>query len=438
MNQLAIRYQAPSGTNNPKRSYGLFAMGGNGTAYLTLAAICFATFVYAFVADLLGEIGEIVRIVLIVLTGLLTMWGAAICLFRGYLLPFFVSITGLMSIFLFLFIFAANSGVPFTITSGGEFIGLTFTGLFYLTIKDRTYGKLMRWFYWVCISYALYYIIASLALRLGLIDAGGVARAVASADDAGRSDRLHSASAFLVYGTCYSVVLLRNHFLLSRLLCPALFCFAWFLTESRAITLILLLVVIPYVFLGQTKRLKLPVKVVFYICVIGSIMAILDPGFNPFVYFSDQSAFVRANSLGIVSDSKEYYWLFGAGISFGIENYRPLTGITYFFPSDIGMVGIFYTYGVFGFMLYVYMCKLGLDVDRTIGELGYSVSIGRACAMSGMIFAIYSVQSPQYNGGSSGSIFAMMLLALYIYKGQCKAAVRRAARASSSQPAVVQ
>lgn len=438
MNQSAIRYDAKSGVIALERSHGLFAKGGNGTAYLTLAAICLAAFVYAFVADLLGEFGETVRIVVIVLTGVLTMTGAAICLFRGYLAAFFISVAGLLSIFLFLFIFSINSGVPFTLTSGGEYIGLTFTGLFYLTLKDRTYGNLMRWFYRVCIGYAIYYIVASLALRFGLLDVGGVARAIASADDVGRGDRLHSASLLLVYGVCYSMVMVRKHFSLYYLLASALFCVAWFLTGSRTITLVVFLALLPYLALGQTGWLKMAVKIVFYAGAIGSFFIILNPDLNPFLYFGDQSASIRANSILIVSDSIQYYWLQGAGISFGVENYRPLTGITYFFPGDIGLIGIFYTYGIFGFLLYVGLCRLGMDADTTIQRLGYSANVAVACAISGMIFAIYSLQSPQYNGGSSGSIFAMMMLALFIYGRERDAAVRRADRTGGAGRALSQ
>ena len=179
--------------------------------------------------------------------------------------------------------------------------------------------------------------------------------------------------------------------------------------------------------------MKLGVKVVFYAGTIGSFFIILNPNLNPFLYFGDQSASVRANAIMIVADSIQYYWLRGAGISFGIENYRPLTGITYFFPSDIGLIGIFYTYGIFGFLLYVGLCKLGMDADTIIERLGYSSNVAVACAISGMIFAIYSLQSPQYNGGSSGSIFAMMLLALFIYSRERDAVVRRADRTGGAR-----
>lgn len=424
MNQSLIRYDAPSGAMAPRHSHGLFVEGGNGTAYLTLAAVCLAAFVYAFVADLLGEFGETARILAIVLTDVLTMTGAAICLFRGYLAAFFISVAGLLSTFLFLFIFSVNSGVPFTLISGGEYIGLTFTGLFYLTLKDRTYGNLMRWFYRVCVGYAAYYIVASQALRLGLINADGALRAIISADDIGRSDRLHSAALLLVYGTCYSMVMLRKHFSLYPLLLSALFCLAWFLTESRTATLVVFLALLLYLALGQTKWLKPVAKIVFYVGAIGSLFIIMNPRINPFLYFDEVSASVRVKSIFIVSDTIKYYWLQGAGIAFGAESYKPLTGITTFFPVDTGLIGIFYSYGIFGLLLYLGLCHLGLNSNEIVLNSGYNQILGDVCLLSGVIFAIYSIQSPQYNGGSSGSIFASMLIALFIYSKRRKKSER--------------
>jgi hypothetical protein len=435
LNQTLTRYAIHPDGYAPARPNGLFVKGGDGTAYLTLAAICLAALVYAFVADLLGEFGETARILAIVLTGVLTMTGAAICLLRGYLAAFFVSIAGLFSIFLFLFIFSVNSGVPFTLTSGGEYIGLTFTGLFFLTLKDRSYGRLMTWFYYVCVGYAFYYIAASIALRLGLIDVGGVVRAVASADDAGRSDRLHSAALLMIYGTCYSVVMMRKGFTIWYLLASLLFSFAWYITQSRTITLVVVLAVLPYVVIGRADLLKKVAMVVFYLGVVGSLLIISDPSLNPFLYFGDQSASVRTNSIQIVSDSIQYYWSQGAGISFGVENYKPLTGITYFFPGDIGLIGILYTYGIAGFGLYILLCHLGINANRTLIRAGYNEKLGDICLLSGVIIAIYSLQSPQYNGGSSGSIFASMLVALFIYSRSAKVPMQGSHRELKPVPA---
>ncbi|MFC3309127.1 O-antigen ligase family protein [Blastomonas aquatica] len=273
----------------------------------------------------------------------------------------------------------------------------------------------MKWFYTLCVAYAFFYLAASAAVRIGLIDTGGVARAIVTADDAGRGNRLHSASLLLLYGTGYSIASLRARFSVGVLLLTGLFTLCWIATESRSITLLVLLTMLGYALIRNAARLGRMTFIVFAAGLAFSLMLIIDPDLNPFLYFGDQSASVRTNSIDIVSQSIQYYWLTGAGISFGVENYKPLTGITYFFPGDIGLIGIFYTYGVLGLLLYSWLCYLGCMSYRMVCDAIGDYTIATAVALTCIVYALYSLQSPQYNGGSSGSVFAMMLIALVLH-----------------------
>lgn len=390
----------------------LFAVGGIGSAYLTFGALSTSLVFYGFFADLLGAAGETVRLSAIITTAILTLSGGAICLLRGKIAALCLTLAGLFSIFLFLYVFSMNSGVPFTLNSGGEYIGLTFTGLFALTLQDRTFGQVMRWFFTLCCGYALVYLIATLALRTGYIDGGAITRAIASADDVGRGDRIHAASLFLVFGTAYSVAQIRLRFAAPYLLTAVLFAITWWVTDSRTITAVTFLVVVGYFLIRQVPLLGRAAFLTYLAGTLFSIVLLIDPSFNPFLYFGDQSASIRVNSVEMASQSMQYYWLTGAGISFGVENYRPLTGITYFFPGDIGMMGVFYMYGVAGLIIYMFICYLGCHAYWPVVKRGYSPILGEAVALTGIVLAIYSLQAPQYNGGSSASIFAMLLLAL--------------------------
>ncbi|MDM7966163.1 hypothetical protein [Blastomonas fulva] len=406
------------------RPNSLFAVGGLGAAYLTFAALCTSLIFYGFVADLLGAAGETIRLSAIVATAILTLTGGAICLWRGKIFAAGLTLAGLFSIFLFLFVFSMNSGVPFTVNSGGEYIGLTFVGLFALTFQDRSFGRLMRWFYILCCGYAVFYLMASGAIRLGIIDTGGITRAIASADDAGRGDRLHAAALLLVFGTAYSVAQMRLRFAVPYLLAAGLFAIAWWVTESRAITTVTFLVMVGYVALRNVPLMGRAAFLAYLAGTLFSILLLIDPSLNPFLYFGDQSASIRVNSVDIASQSMQYYWLTGAGISFGVENYRPLTGITYFFPGDIGMMGIFYMYGVAGLMIYMFISYLGCHSYWPVLKLGYSAVLAEAVTLTAIVLALYSLQAPQYNGGSSGSIFAMMLIALALQPRQAQAIPR--------------
>jgi hypothetical protein len=423
-----LGYQRPAQTNT------LFAVGGIGNAYLAIIAIATTLFFYAFIADLLGPVGEGVRLSAIIISAFLAMLGAVICVLRGLFVPALVSFCSMASIFVSLYIFSINSGVPFTFNSGGEYVGIAFTGLFYLTIQDRTFGRLMNWFFNLCVGYALFYILASLALRFGYLDTGGVTRGIASADDAGRSDRLHSAALLLVYGTAYTIVKIRTNFRLLHTVWAAIFALAWWLTESRAIIVVSIPVIMAYLFLPKASLIGRMAFSVFLIGAIASLIVMIEPNWNPYLYFGDQSASVRTNSIDIASHRVWEYLGTGAGISFGIEGYKPISGITYFFPVDIGLIGILFMYGVLGFIVYILICFLGCTSYKRIVFLGYQKDIGSAVTLTATILSAYSLQTPIFNGGSSGVLFATMFFAIALAYTTLNRAMKRSHLASRSRP----
>ncbi|MFN3819232.1 O-antigen ligase family protein [Blastomonas sp.] len=419
----------------PGRPNSLFAIGGMGNAYLAFAAITTSLVFYAFIADLMGPAGESVRLGAIVVAAALAVTGAAICLWRGLLLPAFVSVAGLLSIFTSLYVFSMNSGVPFTFNSGGEYVGIGFTGLFALTLQDRTYGRLMRWFFYLCCIYVVFYVAASLALRLGLVGTGGVSRAIASADDAGRGDRLHAAALLMVYGTAYSVLRVRSDFRMIYLAWAIMFLVGWFLTGSRTIVVVIIPVLLAYLVWKNPKALGKLGFLAFMTGIVLSMMIIINPELNPFLYFGDQSASVRTNSIDIASQKIGDFLITGAGISFGIENYKPISGITYFFPGDIGMIGIFFVYGLPGLLLYILICYLGCTSYARIVAKGYSSDIATSVMLTAVILSLYSLQAPMFNGGSSGVLFATMFIALALDKTAIgRASQRRAGTPSGVHP----
>ncbi|WP_146215307.1 hypothetical protein [Blastomonas natatoria] len=424
------------GYHPPARPNTLFAIGGFGNAYLTIAAIATTLFFYAFIADLLGPAGEGIRLSAIIVSAFVAMLGATICVFRGLFLPALVSFISMLAIFASLYIFSINSGVPFTFNSGGEYVGIAFTGLFYLTLHDRTFGRLLNWFFNLCIGYALFYILASLALRFGYLDTGGVTRGIASADDAGRSDRLHSAALLLVYGTTYTIVKIRTNFRLLHTIWAAIFALAWWLTESRAIVVVSIPVIVAYLILPKAELIGRLAFSVFMVGVIASLIILIEPNWNPYLYFGDQSASVRTNSIDIASQRVWEYLGTGAGISFGIEGYRPISGITYFYPVDIGLIGILFMYGILGFLVYILICFLGCTSYKRIVSLGYTSDMASAVVLTAIILSAYSLQTPIYNGGSSGVLFATMFFAIALaYSATYRAMNRRHLAARSNSPA---
>lgn len=385
---------------------------------MTFAALCTSLFVYGFVGDLMGEVGEVLRSTAIFMTVGLAMVGATICLWRGMAVAAFLTVAGFSSVFISLYIFSMNSGVPFTFGAGGQYIGLSFIGLFALTLKDGHAGTLFRWFFGLTCLYAVFFIAALAAIRLGVVDVGSAIRGVVSADDVGRGTRLHASAFPLIYGTTYSVVSFQKRPTISKALLILLFALTFWVTESRTITALVFIAVSVHFVLRRPILFSRGSFAIYLVGAIGSVLILLQPDLNPFSYTTDYSAQVRENTVNIASNLIRYYWVFGSGLSFGIEGYAPLAGVYYFFPGDIGLMGILFSYGIFGLLGYSFIVYLGCFSYKKLLVSFNSAVIAESVTVTASIIAVYSLLSPQYDGGSSGSILAMLLIALKIHRPQ--------------------
>ncbi|MEI9928755.1 MAG: hypothetical protein WDN44_15085 [Sphingomonas sp.] len=128
------------------------------SAFLAFGALASSMFIYAFIADLMGPMGDIAHTIAIVMTGVISMIGATICLLREKYFSALTSIIGIAVVWIYIFVFAYYSGQNFIWSSGGEYIGLSMFSLFSLVIDDRAFGRLMRWFYLLCCGYAIFYV----------------------------------------------------------------------------------------------------------------------------------------------------------------------------------------------------------------------------------------------------------------------------------------
>lgn len=392
----------------------LFAAGGMGPAYLTIISIFLAIIVQGRVTDLFGPALDTFRIIAIVLVVALNITGAAICLMRGMLLQAILGIIGVGWIFFYTMVFSVNSGIPFTFAAGGEYFGYSFLSLFALTCRDKSFEKLMRWLYVLSIGYAAFYVFASLSVQLGIIDIDAATRVVVTADDAGRGDRLVVASMPFVFATLMTVIRLTRSFSFTGVFILSLFAVAWLLTSSRAIVVALLAVIIAYLFIRRTHLIATGTIITFLLGLLGSLFLVFYPDYNPYYLATDISGLIRVLSVNIVSDQIGDFWLTGSGIAFGVEAYLPVTGSRYFYPGDIGLIGMLFAYGVIGLMAYCSLVVIGCRAERFAVAKGCTESLGKSIGLTMCVFALYSLQSPQIDSGSSGSILAVACAALLL------------------------
>lgn len=397
---------------HPHHRSAFLAEGNIGTACLTLLAMLLSVFIYGKMYDLLGSAAEDVRALAIFLTVGIAMAGAAICLWRGMIFSSVLTIAGLGWVFFYTLVYSLNTGVPYTFSAGGEFIGYTFFGLFALTLRDKKFGQLMWWFYIISCAYALYYVMASLAVQAGAINIASTTRAVVGADDASRGNRLIATLLPLTFGIMYTLVQVFYRFKIRYLILLAVFVVSWYFTFSRAASATVIIVIFAY---AVCRNIRLVSRILFLVLAGGtlfSISLIWYPEYNPFYLTYDISGMIRVMSVDTISQLFKYYTLFGSGIAYGPEAYTPITGTKFFYPGDVGLLGMLFCYGLFGFPVYLYIMYVGFKAYANTPQETSCPNLGIALTLTGCVFGLYSLQSPQYDSGSPASVLGMAFVAL--------------------------
>jgi hypothetical protein len=138
--------------------------------------------------------------------------------------------------------------------------------------------------------------------------------------------------------------------------------YIWSIVQFRATfaTILLALLVYP-LFLRRVSRL--PLLLVLSPLVILSLPVVADQAIQTFL--GAEGGGIRARAFMAAFEYLEAHWLFGAGedSAYG-DSYQDIVA-PYFFPSDIGLVGTAFKYGIIGLILYLWMHgKIGIALWR--------------------------------------------------------------------------
>ncbi|MEI9851645.1 MAG: hypothetical protein WDN24_13265 [Sphingomonas sp.] len=359
--------------------------------------------------------------------------GIGLCVLRGRYVVALLSVALLASIWAYIFNFAVQTSQPFVWAAGGEYVGIGLLGLFFLAGENGGFDKLIRWYFWISFGYACIYLLSSYALSWGMLQIDVEARILVSADDVGRGDRLFLASAPIIFGLAYCL----THFSKKNMALYAVplmvFVATLIVSNSRTVTALTLLFAVAYFLVRNIRLIAWGGFAGYAIGVLLSIMIMFRPELNPFRQFDESSAYVRVMALEYVRSVIDHYWITGAGISFGEAAYSPLTGNRYFYPSDIGMVGILYIYGIAGLLFYILLSLTGCFSYHPLRKLGYRPLVGEVMSLTGVILATYSLQAPLYNG-QSGDLLAALYGAIALRAYRVDFGIAGGARMNPSLP----
>jgi len=140
--------------------------------------------------------------------------------------------------------------------------------------------------------------------------------------------------------------------ILLALVIAALAIYIWSIVQFRSTLATMILAVLLYpIFLSKTKRLRLIVVIAPLAALLIPVVAVLALDH----FLQADGGNVRAKAFTLAFEHIPRHFLFGAGedSAYG-ESYQDLVA-PYFFPSDLGLVGTFYKYGLLGTLLYLFM-----------------------------------------------------------------------------------
>jgi hypothetical protein len=138
--------------------------------------------------------------------------------------------------------------------------------------------------------------------------------------------------------------------------------YIWSIVQFRATLATILLALLVYpIFLRRVSRLKM--LLVLSPLMIISLPVAADHALQTFLLA--EGGGIRARAFMAAFNYLESHWLFGAGedSAYG-DSYQDIVA-PYFFPSDIGLVGTAFKYGIIGLILYLWMHgKIGFALWR--------------------------------------------------------------------------
>jgi hypothetical protein len=391
---------------------------GRVATFLSILGLAFYIIAASRVTEVFSGL-EIVR--QICLTGMISIAVLSVVLavvLREVLAPVVIAFF-IASIPFSAWVFSAATGTEYVPLSGGNFYSGALVGIFYLTWRHGDPQRFLRAIYLITTVYAVVYVLLWVGLTAGVITLPEEAKILTAADaGSGRGARLVLANAFATYGLAVAVVAMNRRPNVRDGLCVILFATCFYLAQSRVIAALVLAVMTAYTII-RLPRPRLPSPKIFQgaafaVFVAGltaSIYVAVTPGVNPFS--GDRynlSAWARSEEIIIAQRLiPEHAWL-GIGIPNGIRAYAPISDVSFFYPSDIGLVGVLVSYGIPGLMLYfAIICGACFATAKLtdIVEPRFAYAFG----LTGAILTLYSVLAAVFTATAWGSLFLSLLVA---------------------------
>lgn len=357
---------------------------------------------------------DVLRLASIGIILLTSLIGVFFCLTPKTIGAGLLSILFMLAVPLWVYLFDQRANQPFELSSGGDYYGFGLVGLFIaLTRVEDGVQRFLRGAFRISVLYSLLYMVVAPLLSAGvlhMVDGGQLARAADASS--GRGVRAIIATSFISFPLAVAVARLTQG-INYRYVLLALICLAdlWF-AQSRLFTVIVLAVLLPYLLIRQVRLLGTGAFLLFLAMAVLALV-VAHSSLNPFVGFEDdQSALARRQGVEIVHRLIGRFWFTGAGMASGTDAYEPLTGVRYFFPSDLGLIGQYFSFGILGLLVYTGQAFGACFSSSSLAQLGVQRRYAVGMGLTGVILVIYSMLSPTFGGGNGTTLGAFFLALL--------------------------
>ena len=315
--------------------------------------------------------------------------------------------------------FSAAWGRDANLNAISVYIGLFSSVVFVAALVNLERRTLINVLFGVALVYAVFY----LALSLGLgglkapTDPGAEKLFIAADLRIGRPSRFAMMSSLMVFGLCLSFTRAFVGKKWLYLLTFALFAAGIWLSYFRAVTAVTIFALVAYTVLRNTKRVGVLCFLAFFVVSLVLIVGLNDHAFRPYDMFgnNDSSATIRSLSYEATKYFVRDYWLFGVGLASSRDDTVNLMATTTFFFSDIGAVGVFYTGGVVGVIIFMIISAISALSGFFLQALGFERADADGLALAGCACALLGIIAPDLWSGSSTVLSAIFIAAYYVY-----------------------
>ena len=344
---------------------------------------------------------------------------SGICIvYRQYGIVFW-SVVAIVYAVLQVYWFSATWGRDANLNAISVYIGLFSSVVFVAALVNLERKTLINALFAVALVYALFY----LALSLGVgglkapTDPGAEKLFIAADLRLGRPSRFAMMSSLMVFGLCLSFTRAFVGKKWIYLLTFGLFAAGIWLSYFRAVTAVTIFALVTYVVLRNTKRVGVLCFLAFFVVSLVLIIGLNDQAFRPYDLFgnNDSSATIRSLSYEATKYFVRDYWLFGVGLASSRDDTIYLMATTTFFFSDIGAVGVFYTGGVVGLIIFMIISAISAFSGFFLQAIGFERADADGLALTGCACTFLGVIAPDLWSGSSTVLSAIFIAAYYVY-----------------------